>query len=60
MLAVRSTAPWITPGNFAVGMQMGRAIGWRRLVPLIAVGVLAAHLAKEWFGNDDADERDAA
>jgi hypothetical protein len=32
-------------------VQIGRAIGWRRLVPLAAVGVLAAGIAKEWLAH---------
>jgi len=51
-LAARSHAPWLDPKFLGVGMQIGRAIGWRRLVPLAAVGVLAAGIAKEWFGRD--------
>jgi hypothetical protein len=50
-LAARSQAPWLDPRYLGVGMQIGRAIGWRRLVPLAAVGVLAAGLAKEWIGR---------
>ena len=68
-LAMHGNAPWVHPKTLVVGMQIGRAIGWRRLVPLIAVGVIAAGLTKEWFGNDkatrddesaDRDERNAA
>ena len=51
-LAARSPAPWLDPELLGAGLQIGRAIGWRRLVPLAAVGVLAAGLAKEWFGRD--------
>jgi hypothetical protein len=51
-LAARSHAPWLDPKYLGVGMQIGRAIGWRRLVPLAAVGVLAAGLAKEWLGRN--------
>jgi hypothetical protein len=51
-LAARSPAPWLDPKLLGAGLQIGRAIGWRRLVPLAAVGVLAAGLAKEWFGRD--------
>jgi hypothetical protein len=50
-LEARSHAPWLDPKFVGVGLQIGRAIGWRRLVPLAAVGVLAAGLAKEWFGR---------
>jgi hypothetical protein len=50
-LAARSQAPWLDPRYLGVGVQIGRAIGWRRLVPLAAVGVLAAGLAQEWIGR---------
>jgi hypothetical protein len=51
-LAARSHAPWLDPKLLGAGLQIGRAVGWRRLVPLAAVGVLAAGLAKEWFGRN--------
>lgn len=59
-LAVRSSAPWLNPGNLAVGMQIGRAIGWRRIVPLIAVGVIAAGISKEWFSHATPADDDSA
>ncbi len=51
-LEARSHAPWLDPKYVGIGLQIGRAIGWRRLVPLAAAGVLVAGLAKEWFGRD--------
>lgn len=51
-LATRSNAPWLDPRIMGVGLQIGRTIGWKRIVPLAAVGVLAAGFAKEWFGRD--------
>ena len=51
-LAAHSHAPWLDPKYVGVGLQIGRAIGWRRLLPLAAVGVLAAGIAKEWYGRD--------
>jgi hypothetical protein len=51
VLEARSHAPWLDPRFLGVGVQIGRAIGWRRLVPLAAVGVLAAGLAKEWLAH---------
>ncbi len=50
-LAARSQAPWLDPRYLGVGIKIGSAIGWRRLIPLAAVGVLAAGLAKEWIGR---------
>ena len=33
-------------------IQVSRAVGWRKLLPLLAVGVLAAGTGMEWFGRD--------
>jgi len=60
-LAARSNTPWLDPRYFSVGLQAARAIGWRRIVPLVAVGVIAAGLAREWAGarvRDGAQEAD--
>jgi hypothetical protein len=53
-LAARSTTNWVDPQLLAVGMQMGRTIGWGRLVSLAAVALLAAGVAKEWSGRSAA------
>ena len=54
-LAARSSnTDWLDPKLMAVGYQVGQAIGWRKLVSLAAVGLLAAGLAKEWTGRDRA------
>ncbi len=57
-LATRSNAPWLDPRIVGVGLQIGRSIGWKRIVPLAAVGVLAAGFAKEWFGRDKPAEEE--
>jgi hypothetical protein len=51
-LAAHGHAPWLDARYLGAGLQIGRAIGWRRLVPLAAVGVLAAGIAKEWLGRN--------
>jgi hypothetical protein len=60
-LAARSNAHWLDPRLMAIGFQVGRAIGWRKLAALGAVGILAAGLTKEWLGRDETppegDER---
>ena len=33
-------------------IQASRAVGWRKLVPLLAVGMLAAGVGMEWFGRE--------
>lgn len=57
-LAARSTTNWLDPQLLAVGMQMGRAIGWGRLVSLVAVALLTAGVAKEWSGRNAAAAED--
>jgi hypothetical protein len=48
-LAARSSATnWFDPKLMGVGLEIGRTIGWRRLLGLGAVGLLSAVLAREW------------
>jgi len=58
-LAARSSN-WFDPKLVAVGLQIGQAIGWRRLASLAALAVLAGAAAKEWSGRDKPAEDDAA
>ena len=60
-LAARSNTSWLDPKLVAVGVQIGQAIGWRRLAALGALAVLAAAAAKEWSGRDkpSADDDEA-
>jgi hypothetical protein len=63
-LAERKHQPWLDPAMLGVGLQIGRNVGWGRLLSLGAVAVLATGLGREWFGNraraesDDTDESD--
>jgi hypothetical protein len=57
-LEQRKAAQWFDPAMLSTGLQIGRAIGLRRIVPLIAVGVLAATLAKEWLGPGRQGDED--
>jgi hypothetical protein len=50
-LAERSHAGWLDPKFLTIGLEIGRALGWRRVVTLAALGLLAAGLGKEWFGS---------
>ncbi|MGH6771809.1 MAG: hypothetical protein ACRECO_22640 [Xanthobacteraceae bacterium] len=59
-LALQARSQWTDPSTLAVGLQLGRAIGLRRIVPLIAVGFLAMTLSREWFGNRVAEGDDDA
>ncbi len=49
-LAARSNANWLDPKLMAIGFQVARAVGWRRLLTVAAAGALVAGLAKE-FGQ---------
>lgn len=58
-LAARSSN-WFDPRLLTVGVQIAQQIGWRRLVSLVGVALLAGGLAKEWSArsaaNEDEDE----
>ena len=60
-LAARSSN-WFDPRLMTVGVQIAQQIGWRRLVSLAGVALLAAGLAREWSVRDTsaADEDQAA
>jgi hypothetical protein len=54
-LAARRSADWLDPRLLAVGLQFGQMLGWRRLMTVAAVGVLAVGLAKEWAAHSLRD-----
>ena len=51
-LAARRPAIWLDPKVLGGAIQASRAVGWRKLVPLLAVGMLAAGVGMEWFGRE--------
>jgi hypothetical protein len=53
-LAARKAALF-DPSMIATGLQIGNAIGWRRLVSLAGVALLAGGLAKEWFAHREPE-----
>jgi hypothetical protein len=55
-LAARANQPWLDPRYLMIGMQLGRNIGWRKVVPIAAAGLLVAGLAHEWMGRDKGSE----
>jgi heme/copper-type cytochrome/quinol oxidase subunit 3 len=46
-----ASAGLLDPKLMAMGYQIGQSIGWRRLVTLAAVAVLAAGVSREWAGR---------
>jgi len=58
--ATSAQATLLDPNLMAMGLQMGRAIGWRKLAPLAIVALLAAGLAREWLGHRQGTAEDDA
>jgi hypothetical protein len=54
-LAARRTAPWLDPKLIGGAVQLGRAIGLRNMLPLLAIGILAAGAATQWLGRERPD-----
>jgi hypothetical protein len=50
-LEERRRASLVDPGLIPIALQIGQALGWRRLAALAGVGLFAAGLAREWFGE---------
>jgi hypothetical protein len=51
-LAARRNATWLDPKVLGSAIQASRAVGWRKLIPLLAIGMLAAGVGMEWFARD--------
>ena len=61
-LAARRRAALLDPKLLAGAIQVSRAFGWRKVVPVIAVGILAAGIGMQWFrreGDAGSDEERA-
>jgi hypothetical protein len=50
-LAARRSTPLLDPRLLAGAVQVSRAIGARKLVPLVAIGVLAVGVGMQWYGR---------
>ena len=59
-LASRSSANWLDPGLLTLGLQIGRAIGWRRVASIAVAAILAAGLARERTSRDQARSKSDA
>ena len=59
-LASRSSANWLDPSLLALGLQIGRAVGWRRIAAIAVVTILAAGLARERTSRDQARSKSDA
>jgi hypothetical protein len=57
------TPSWLLdPKILGTAMQVGRAVGWQRIIPVALLGVMAAQWAREYRNhgpdNQDQDDRD--
>src|SRR4029077_10930117 len=51
--AAEQQAPWWSdPGVLAIGYEVAKIVGWRKLTPLVAAGVLAATLGRKSDKSD--------
>jgi len=55
----QNPSAWLDPRLLVVGLQIGRAIGLRRLLPVAAVGLLAALGSREWLAHGGRKAQDA-
>ncbi|MGB7259879.1 MAG: phage holin family protein [Pseudolabrys sp.] len=58
-LAARARTPsfWQDPRVLAAGVEIGRMIGWKKTVPLAALGLFAAGIAREWSNGHDTTDK---
>jgi hypothetical protein len=57
-LVARKQAAWSDPKLLAGAIQASRGIGWHRLVPLLALGILAVSLGMERSGRKQERDRE--
>jgi len=55
-LAARAKTAMFDSSMLTLGLEIGRTIGWRRFVPIAAVALIAAALAKEWAGRGKTED----
>jgi uncharacterized membrane protein YqjE len=49
-LAAQRQTPWLDPRLVGTAVQMSRAVGLRKVLPLVAIAILAAGAAMQWNG----------
>jgi TRAP-type C4-dicarboxylate transport system permease large subunit len=60
-LQARQAEPWIDPRLLVVGLEIGKTLGWKKTLPIAAISVIVAGLAREWSnGHAGADNGHAA
>jgi hypothetical protein len=54
-LGARTSAALIDPALLAVGLEIGKALGWKKTLPIAAIGIVAAGIAREWSSPQTGD-----
>jgi hypothetical protein len=57
-LAKRRSGTLVDTSTLTTAFEIGRALGWRRFVPLIGIVLLAAGFAKEWHSRSAEPDQD--
>jgi hypothetical protein len=52
-LSERTSNPWLDPRLLSIGIEIGRSLGRRSLVPIVVIGMLALGVARELFRRDE-------
>ena len=47
-LAKQGTLSLVQPTHLKTALQIANGIGWRKIIPIVGVGLLTAGLAREW------------
>jgi hypothetical protein len=48
--------PWLEPRVVAIGVEIGKTLGWKKTLPIAVVGLLAAGVAREWLSAPAATD----
>src|SRR5262249_12614573 len=54
-LAAQRNTPWLDPTLIGGAVRMSRAVGLRRMLPLVAIAALAAGAAMQWSARERPD-----
>jgi hypothetical protein len=58
MLAAQPPGPRLDPRIIPIALEISRILGWKKIVPIAIVGILAAGIAREWTKSPPAADKD--
>ena len=50
-LAASVSTPWLDPRLLGGAVEVGRFLGWRKVVPLLLIAAIAAGAGKQWLSR---------